>query len=516
MSIPSTVKPTEFPTGYILIVAILAFVGYLIVTAFYSSIKKDRAYLNNGAIDKSDKLLVVWLLLAAFAFRIVISHYVVGHKTDIGCFTAWGERAAAQGFASFYTNGFSDYPPGYIYVLSLMSKLSALLGHGVRLADGSYDLVCVFFNKLPSIIADLASAYLVYKLARKKLRFEPSFLLMTLVAFNPVILYVSAGWGQIDQILTVLLACAILLLINNKPIFAGIVYGFAILMKPQALMAGPMLAIAYMFYVFDDNFFAVTDVKCTDSRGKRLLKTAIAVACACLMIVLSALPFSSKEMPWYQIILQKYLGTATSYEFATINAYNIYALFGANWASIDKVAFLGINYGTLGTIGMVVSIGFSAVLYIIGRKKNRGALVLSTAYLFASIFTIGHYMHERYIIPALLLLLIAYLLYSDKRLLYLMVGYTFPIFINCLCSFYYSKMFEYGLYWDKKLVFWCSLLMVLAFFYFTYIVIRIMIQGKLKGDVFEDGTNLRVGSSVSDRLRGGVKTTKGATNENKA
>ena len=97
-----------------------------------------------------------------------------------------------------------------------------------------------------------------------------------------------------------------------------------------------------------------------------------------------------------------------------------------------------------------------------------------------------------------------------------MVGYTFPIFINCLCSFYYSKMFEYGLYWDKKLVFWCSLLMVLAFFYFTYIVIRIMIQGKLKGDVFEDGTNFRVGSSVSDRLRGGVKTTKGATNENKA
>lgn len=482
MSIP--IKPTVFPTHQLLIAAILAFAAYLIITAFYSSLRKNRAYLNNGAKDKTDTTLVFWLLIAAFALRVVISNYVVGHKTDINCFTSWGYRAATDGFAAFYTQGFSDYPPGYIYVLSLMSRISTLLGHGVHAADGSYDLVCVLLTKLPSIIADLGSAYLVYRLARKKLRFEASFLIMALIAFNPVLIYVSSGWGQIDQILTVLLVCSILLLMDNKPIWGGIVYGLSILLKPQALMAGPLLAIAYMMYVFDNSFFAFTTVECKDKLSKRLLKTIIAVACACAMIVLTAIPFSSKELPWYEIIVNKYLGTATSYNYASVNAYNVYALFGANWKSIDGIAFAGINYGTLGTIGMVLSIVFSAVLYIIGRKKHSGALTLSVAYLFAALFTVGHYMHERYIMPMILMLIVAYLLYSDRRLLYLMVAYTFPILLNCLCSFYYSQFHEYGLYWDERLVFWCSLVNVLMFAYFTYLAVKIMICGKLKGDVF--------------------------------
>lgn len=482
MSIP--IKPTVFPTHQLLIAAILAFAAYLIITAFYSSLRKNRAYLNNGAKDKTDTTLVFWLLIAAFALRVVISNYVVGHKTDINCFTSWGYRAATDGFAAFYTQGFSDYPPGYIYVLSLMSRISTLLGHGVHAADGSYDLVCVLLTKLPSIIADLGSAYLVYRLARKKLRFEVSFLIMALIAFNPVLIYVSSGWGQIDQILTVLLVCSILLLMDNKPIWGGIVYGLSILLKPQALMAGPLLAIAYMMYVIDDSFFAFTTVECKDKLSKRLLKTIIAVACACAMIVLTAIPFSSKELPWYEIIVNKYLGTATSYNYASVNAYNVYALFGANWKSIDGIAFAGINYGTLGTIGMVLSIVFSAVLYIIGRKKHSGALTLSVAYLFAALFTVGHYMHERYIMPMILMLIVAYLLYSDRRLLYLMVAYTFPILLNCLCSFYYSQFHEYGLYWDERLVFWCSLVNVLMFAYFTYLAVKIMICGKLKGDVF--------------------------------
>lgn len=484
MSIPIT--PTVFPSQQLLVEAILAFAFYFIITAFYSSMRKDRAYLNNGAKDKTDKTLVVWLLIAAFALRVVISNYVVGHKTDINCFTYWGNRAATEGLSAFYLNGFSDYPPGYIYILNIISRISTILGHSVKTADGSYDLVCVFLNKLPTIIADLGSAYLVYRLARKKLRFETSFLLMALVAFNPVLIYVSSGWGQIDQIVTVLMACSILLLMDNKPIWGGIVYGFSILMKPQALMAGPLLAIAYMIYVFDDGFFAHTAVECKDKMPKRLLKTVIAVACACAMIILTAIPFSSKQMPWYNIILEKYLGTATSYNYASVNAYNVYALFGANWKSIDKVAFLGINYGTLGTLGMVLSVGFTAAIYIIGRKKHKGALILSIAYLFAALFTVGHYMHERYIIPTFLLLMIAYILYSDKRLLYVMIAYTFPVLLNCFCSFYYSQFFDFGLYWDEQIVFWCSLINVVVFAYFTYLVVRIMICGKLKGDVFWD------------------------------
>ena len=444
--------------------------------------KRENVFIVK-AKDKSDVGMVIWILLAALILRIAFSYYIVGHKTDINCFTAWGDRIAQSGFKNFYAS-FSDYPPGYMYILGLNSTIARALGHSIRLADGSYDLVYVTLIKLPAILADLASAYLVYWLARKKMRFVPSILLMSMVAFSPVMLYISGGWGQIDQILSLFVALAIILLMSNRPITAGIAYGAAILLKPQALMAGPLLAIAYMFYVFDDSFFAVTDVKCKDKKGMRFLKTVIAVVCACAIIIISAIPFSTKELPWYQIIYEKYMGTATSYKYASVNAYNIYALFGQNWTNTEEIAFLGLNYAQVGTIGIVASVIFSAVLYIFGRKKHRGALLLAIAYLFAALFTLGHYMHERYLFPTLLLLILAYILYSDRRLLWVFIPYGITLLINCLASFYYSQYFEFGLYWDENLVFWCSLANVLIFIWFTYIVIRIMIAGKTADDVF--------------------------------
>ena len=480
-------EPTGFPTAKILTAALFATFAYLLIFVFYSLIKRDNAYILKGK-DKTDVGMVIWVLLAAFILRIAFSYYIVGHKTDINCFTAWGDRIAQSGFKNFYSS-FSDYPPGYMYILGLNSTIARALGHSIRLADGSYDLVYVTLIKLPAMLADLASAYLVYHLARKKLRFVPSVLLMSMVAFSPVMIYISGGWGQIDQILSLFVALAIILLMSNRPITAGIAYGAAILLKPQALMAGPLLAIAYMFYVFDDNFFALTDAECKDKKGIRFLKTVIAVVCACAIIIVSAIPFSTKELPWYQIIYEKYMGTATSYKYASVNAYNIYALFGQNWTNTEEIAFLGLNYAQVGTIGIVISVLFSAVLYVLGRKKHKGALLLSVAYLFAALFTLGHYMHERYLFPTLLLLVAAYILYSDRRLLWVFVSYGITLLINCLASFYYSQYFEFGFYWDKNLVFWCSLANVLIFIWFTYIVIRIMIAGKTTGDVFAETGN---------------------------
>ena len=177
---------------------------------------------------------------------------------------------------------------------------------------------------------------------------------MCLAAFCPVFIYVSGGWGQIDQILSILLVISIILLNSNKPILAGFVYGLSILLKPQALMAGPLLAIAYFCYIFDPDFFSPTGRKCTDGVGTRIMKTVAAVACACALLIVSVIPFADDTMPWYSIILQKYMGTATSYKYASVNAYNIYTLFGKNWTPITEKAILGLTYGQLGTVLMVL------------------------------------------------------------------------------------------------------------------------------------------------------------------
>ena len=450
--------------------------SYYINPALKSNVKKD----NNA-------MYIIAAAAVAFILRLILGAVYRGHNTDMSCFIGWSNAVFENGFGKFYTlDMFHDYPPGYMYVLGLMARIANLFGHGVYAADGSYDIFYVTMIKLPSIIADIGSAYLVYRLARKKLRFEAAYLLMCLAAFCPVFIYVSGGWGQIDQILSILLVISIILLNSNKPILAGFVYGLSILLKPQALMAGPLLAIAYFCYIFDPDFFSPTGRKCADGVGTRIMKTVAAVACACALLIVSVIPFADDTMPWYSIILQKYMGTATSYKYASVNAYNIYTLFGKNWTPITEKAILGLTYGQLGTVLMVLSVGFGGVLYFFGRKKHSGALSLATAFTFASLFTLGHYMHERYLFPVLLLLLVAYISYGDRRLISMFMCWSATTLVNCIAAFYYSKLHEYHLYWDERLVFWCSLANVILFIIFCGICTDIMLRGRVKADVFAD------------------------------
>jgi len=342
------------------------------------------------------------ILILAFLARSILSMFVKGHSTDIACFMAWANMLAENGPAAFYNSGlFADYPPGYMYVLWLMGSIAKATGFIYGSAGH------VLLIKMPAILADLLAAYAVYRIACRYTEKGENgaslpLLAAAFVAFNPVMAFVSGGWGQIDQVLSVLLLAVILLFIEKKVILAGLVYGAAIIVKPQALMAGPLLATAYFAYIADEGW------------KKGLLRTVAAVAAAVGAIFLLALPFKGvQENPlWF---VEKLLGTATSYPFASIEAFNFFAFFGGNWADAEDTFFL-FSYKTWGTVLICLSVLFSAFLYLKGRKREKHALSLSLAWLLIALFMLGHYMHERYLFPALLLLTVAFAVYRDRRL----------------------------------------------------------------------------------------------------
>ena len=107
-------------------------------------------------------------------------------------------------------------------------------------------------------------------------------LLCGLVALNPAMAFLSGGWGQIDQVLTLALLLAVWLLTENRLEWAGLAYGIAILIKPQALMAGPLFAGVYF-------------VKIHDQDAKTALRTLAAVALAVGIILLLCVPFSGGQ-----------------------------------------------------------------------------------------------------------------------------------------------------------------------------------------------------------------------------
>lgn len=422
-------------------------------------------------------------ILCNYLFQSVGDDPQFGHPTDIKCFFAWGERMLSNGPSGFYApDYFCDYPPGYLYFLGLSSGLSHLFGAAYGSATHA------LFMKLPSIIADLLFAFLAYKTAKRiKLNETVANIAACFVLFNPTIIFLSSVWGQIDIILSLLIAIAAILfidgtkivktagLLNPRIIACGAIYGLAILIKPQALMVGPVFFVAYIVYIINNDK--------RNQLNQALLNTVLAVLSAFAVILLVSFPFKPQlfgQEGLVKWLFEKYIGTVGGYNYASVEAYNFMSLIGGLWTNADKVVFLGLTYKHIGTILMVFVGIATAVYYVFGEKKNKSALILCMAFMFAGLFTFGHYMHERYIFPTLVLLVLAAVAYKDKRL-YLLSGlYSISAFLNSAGAFIIiSNQFARTESYDN-FVLLGSLFTVLCFLYFIYVGYKIMINGKIE------------------------------------
>ncbi|MBS7388160.1 MAG: hypothetical protein KIG30_06275, partial [Eubacteriales bacterium] len=223
--------------------------GAMLLTVLLSGVIGAICY-RKGILKKpgpdGEGVNVCMLLVLAFLMRCLLSLVFYGHSTDINCFMAWSYHLAGDGLANFYNSGmFADYPPGYMYILWLTGSIARALG--LEYGGAGYVLI----TKMPSIMADIFAAYMTYRIAHKRLTESQSALLCCIVAFNPAMAFISGAWGQVDMIPAIMLLGVIYLFDSDKLELAGLLYGAAIITKPQSLMIGPLLAVAYFAKVYD-------------------------------------------------------------------------------------------------------------------------------------------------------------------------------------------------------------------------------------------------------------------------
>ena len=235
----------------------------------------------------------VWLVLGgAFVLSTILALAFRGHQTDINCFTAWAGHAANVGPWKFYTTGmWADYPPGYILVLWLVGLIGKLFGMGTAGIGFAY------LVKLPAILADVFSAYLVYKLAKKRFSEKSALCFCALMALNPMSLLDSAAWGQIDSILTLLAIGSLLCYTQGKKPWAAALFVLGVLVKPQMLVFGPLLAAAF-----------IADIVRVPKQGFKELGISALYGIAVLLVVV--LPFSPGQEPLW--LWNKYTSAADS------------------------------------------------------------------------------------------------------------------------------------------------------------------------------------------------------------
>ena len=374
------------------------------------------------AMKKTRKQIpeALWLLLAgALLLRLLLALVVQGYPYDMSCFVAWSDKLAAAGPAGFYSEGyFADYPPGYLYVLWLVGALRRALHLGFE-DKGTYLLLA-----LVPALCDCACAALVWRTGtRSGTGRRATMLLTAFTAFDPLLLFDTGAWKQIDGAFSLPLILCFLLLEGRRWLPAALCYGIALAIKPQALIAGPVLAVCFAVPLF-------TGKNKSAALGRCLAGAAVAL-CPVLAAALPFLGLSGLRTGLWE----KYFGTSSSYPYATVNAFNWGAALGGNWQPLES-AFLGpVTWQMLGLLGLAVVTVLLLVLACRSLRSGTFSPLLLAGFYLLGVFTFAHCMHERYLIPGVLLVLLAAVRFNDVRLFGAGFGLSLTGFVNLAAAY---------------------------------------------------------------------------------
>lgn len=325
------------------------------------------------------------LFLGALSLRLYLGYSSEGFTTDLDTFKSWANLANSVGFGQIYHEDiFLDYPPGYLYVLVFLEKLRLLLR--LPMESQAYSLLI----KMPSILADLFCGGAVLLLAQRKLGEKSALLLSGAYLFCPAVFLNSAQWGQADSFCTAILLGSLLLLYQEWYIPSAVLYGLSIACKPQMFIFAPL----YLFFAL---------------KRRRFGMLGLGVLLAVGTLLLTALPFTQDfNFLW---LLERYQSTLDYYSFYSVNAYNFWSLVGWNWKALPA----GLAGDALDLLGAVIATVLCGVWVF--RSKSRAVVFYCPALLMAAMYAFSVKMHERYLFPALLFLLLSFVFTKDKGML---------------------------------------------------------------------------------------------------
>lgn len=334
------------------------------------------------------------ILLYALLLRLAIAAVPWGHAFDQSCFKEWGIGMVKHGPALFYpaSHAFTacDYPPLYLYWLWGWSWLYTLVDPTpLAWTEGIQFYARGLLNswlKLPLGVFDLVNAWLIWRLLSPRLGARLAQGAVVLYLFNPVFLYDSVYWGQLDTLSLAFMLAILAACLDGSLLSVGALAALSLLFKPQGIFLAPVVLASQWF--------------------RRPPAAWLGAAVAGVGVTLAVIwPFwpDGGVVGAFQSLFSLMASTAGGYPFGSVNAFNFHGLWGLN--APDSATWLGVTQGTwglalLGAVQLLVAI----VLY---RRRDPGTLFLGAAIGVMAFFMFAPRMHERYGVVAIGLLTVA-------------------------------------------------------------------------------------------------------------
>ncbi len=399
-----------------------------------------------GKDKKKDWTWILIVLGASLLIKMILAANYEGHETDMNCFYAWSDMIFDNGIGKFYyLDAFTDYPPGYMAILWVIAAIRHLFSIETMSTAGR------ILIKLVPMLSDVAAGFVLYRLAKKKFSEGSSLLIAVMYVLNPIVVLDSSVWGQTDGVFTLFVLLTCYLCMEEKRIPAYFTFIVGALIKPQTLIFAPILIWTIAEQVFIKDF-----------NKQKLIRDLIGGVSAIALMFLLAAPFGLGK------VISQYIDTLGSYEYCTINAYNIWALFGKNWAD-QSGSFLFLQYHQWGTLAIFASVILSGFIFF-RLKEDKSKYFLSMCVVVGTMFLFSVRMHERYLFPIIVLMLAAFLVKPTRELFFTYVGFSVVQLLNVGHVLYYFD--EYNTTGPQGGIIGITALMTLALYAYMFFAIR--------------------------------------------
>lgn len=391
-------------------------------------------------IAKNPWFIFSIVLLLALALRLSLVNFF--YHLDILSQAYWGEWIYNNGPKGFYENSVWVYswpsqPPlvNLVYALGFWLYRSSLelfvnFSHIIvnyRLAPSynlwyfdfvkwytdaqypeSYLKLGFFISiKFIAILADLFIGLIIFLMFKRE-NFKRALILSGIYLFSPFSFYISALWGQYDQVSFLFLILAFLAVFKKLYLIAPFLLMVSISMKPTSVIFIP--------------FFLITIFKFGGSIKKFILGSIFATA----GFLLSLSAFTDKDLIQFTT---HDLATKVIYKAGfrvSTNSFNFWHIFIGNNAREHFVTYFFIPAYVWGYIALIV---LNILAFINLKDKTLKSLITSMAIVGAGSWIFGINMLERYFFAGVVSML--------------------------LLTFFYPKLLKYWIV--LSLIFWVNL-----------------------------------------------------------
>lgn len=397
-----------------------------------------------------DKIFII-LILTGLMLRLVLA-MLPGFHIDVSAWFAWAVRLNKEGFTNFYSDEiWTNYTPGFLYILGFLGFIKNILQIN--------DTIFYFILKIPAIIAETILGIFIYRLSIKKTLVWAQ-AAVALILLNPAIIFNSTIWGQIDGLLSLMMLLSIYLLGQKKIILSSVTLGLSFLIKPQATAIFPVFGL-YLIKNFS---------------LKYIFQSILAIIS--IVLVLSIPLFTNQPFG----LIELFSKMVSDYSYSSLFAYNFWGVVGF-WIN-DSQKWNGLSYQTIGYIFLFVY-WITISCFYLKRKLSLYAL--------ASLALLGFYflptrVHERYLYPALVFLILISTNLKSKLLLFL----TFILNIIHFLNLYYVYVYYNEFYLKLPKVLYnpflynfldsngriLSLISTIIFIIITFVIIKISYVSK--------------------------------------